>query len=354
MKEEKNLLRLNQNQVIETIQKKLERMKRKEMPEEVVKILDRYDEGTYSEFINNHLDSYEIDSPAIFASSINDIVTKETSLGLLFRDIMELVADKVGVGEVLFSLCVKDAVSGGTDDTDILLRDGRSYEVKKISKGGIFSFSERFTEYNDLGLVMNMAIINFGNLDLFKGKNLYTVSTGEVRSFRMLLEKFLLPNVSGEIPFYRNQSFVKVNGEIKKIENGFLSDDIENLELAEAYYSMFNFRDQVLTSKIKPISMDLFKRGCGGEICTREIINDLFSITALKQILKNVEGVFLVLPDYSVSYFTPHENHDSFYDPREIYLYDISRNKMNFKGPFLKGSRGEKTPGKLPDSFTDL
>ncbi len=329
-------------------------MKRKEMPEEVVKILDRYDEGTYSEFINNHLDSYEIDSPAIFASSINDIVTKETSLGLLFRDIMELVADKVGVGEVLFSLCVKDAVSGGTDDTDILLRDGRSYEVKKISKGGIFSFSERFTEYNDLGLVMNMAIINFGNLDLFKGKNLYTVSTGEVRSFRMLLEKFLLPNVSGEIPFYRNQSFVKVNGEIKKIENGFLSDDIENLELAEAYYSMFNFRDQVLTSKIKPISMDLFKRGCGGEICTREIINDLFSITALKQILKNVEGVFLVLPDYSVSYFTPHENHDSFYDPREIYLYDISRNKMNFKGPFLKGSRGEKTPGKLPDSFTDL
>jgi hypothetical protein len=85
-----------------------------------------------------------------------------------------------------------------------------------------------------------------------------------------------------------------------------------------------------------------------------EIINDLFSITALKQILKNVEGVFLVLPDYSVSYFTPHENHDSFYDPREIYLYDISRNKMNFKGPFLKGSRGEKTPGKLPDSFTDL
>ncbi len=354
MPKEENTLRLNQDQVVSLIQGKLERMKRKEMPEEVVKILDRYDVDTYSEFVNHHLDSYEIDSPAIFASTINDIVTRETSLGLMFRDIMELVADKVGVGEVFFSLCIKDAISGGTDDTDILLPDQRSYEVKKVSKGGVFSFSERFTEYNDLGLVMNMAIINFGNLNLFKGKNLYTVSTGEVRSFRMLLEKFLLPNSLDEIPFYKDQTFVKVNGEIRKIENGFLSRNIEDEDSAEAYCSMFNFRDQVLSSKIKEVSMNLFKRGCGEETCTKEIINDLFSITALKQILKDVKGVFLILPDYSVSYFTPHEDHDSFYDPREIYLYDISRNKMNFKGPFLKGSRGEKTPGKIPDAFDDI
>jgi hypothetical protein len=345
MQTEEILLSLDSEQVIGIIQKKLERMKRKEMPEEVVKILDRYDSETYTEFVNNHLDSYQIDSPAIFASSINDIVTKETSLGLLFRDIMELVADKVGVGEVLFCLCIKDAISGGTDDTDILLSDERSYEVKKISKGGVFSFSERFTEYNDLGLVMNMAIINFGNLNLFKGKNLYTVSTGEVRSFRMLLEKFLLPNQTGEIPFYKDQTFVKVNGEIRNIEDE---------DSAEAYCSMFNFRDQVLSSKIKEVSMNLFKRGCGGEACTKDIINDLFSVTALKQILKGVEGVFLILPDYSVSYFTPHEDHDSFYDPREIYLYDISRNKMNFKGPFLKGSRAEKTPGKIPEAFESI
>lgn len=354
MQFETSQLRLSGEQVIELIKKKLGRMRRKEMPEEVIKILDRYDSGTYIEFVNNHLDSYEIDSPAIFASSINDIVTRETSLGLLFKEIMELVADKVGIGEVLFSLCIKDAVSGGTDDTDIILEDKRTYEVKKVSKGGIFSFSERFTEYNDLGLVLNMAIINFGNLGIFKGKNLYTVSTGEVRSFKMLLEKFLIPNSSGEIPFYKDQTFVKVNGEIRKIENGFLTRNIDDDLFAEAYCSMFNFRDQVLVSKIKEVSMNLFRRGCGGEECTKEIIHDLFSITALRQILKGVEGVFLILPDYSVSYFTPHENHDSFYNPREIYLYDISRNKMNFKGPFLKGSRAEKTPGELPEAFLDI
>jgi hypothetical protein len=28
--------------------------------------------------------------------------------------------------------------------------------------------------------------------------------------------------------------------------------------------------------------------------------------------------------------------------------------KMNFKGPFLKGSRAEKTPGELPDEFKQL
>lgn len=97
--------------------------------------------------------------------------------------------------------------------------------------------------------------------------------------------------------------------------------------------------------------MYLFTSGCGAEDCTRNIINDLFSITALKQILKNVKGVFLVLPDLTLSYFSPHDEGGSLYNPREIFLYDISRNKMNFKGPFLKGSRQEKTPGELPEEF---
>jgi hypothetical protein len=228
--------------------------------------------------------------------------------------------------------------------------DRKSYEVKKVSKGGVFSFSERFTEYNDLGLVLNMAILNFGHLGVFGGKNLYTTSTKEIRTFKMLLEKFLLPTDNG-VPFYKDQFVVKVNGEIRRIRNGFLEHDLDDDPSLEAYNAMFNFRDQVLLSKIKQVSMDLFKVGCGAQECTKEIIHDLFSITALKQILKSTEGIFLVLPDFTLSYFTPHENHDSLYDPREIYLYDISRNKMNFKGPFLKGSRAEKTPGELPEVF---
>jgi len=324
------------------------------MPEEVVKILNRYDEETYTEFINNHFNNYEIESPAIFASSINDLVTRPTSLGLLLRDIMELVADKVGVGEVLISLCIKEAVSGGTDDTDIILSDSRSFEVKKVSKGGVFSFSERFTEYNDLGLVLNMAIINFGQISLFKGKNLYTVSTGEIRSFRLLLEKFLLPNSEDEIPFYKKQNFVRIDGKIHKIEKDKIKEITEDIDEAQAYCSMFSFRDQVQSSKIKEVSMKLFKEGCGGEECTKEIIDSLFSETALKQILKGVEGIFLILPDFSISYFTPHETHDSFYNPGEIYLYDISRNKMNFKGPFLSSSRGPRNPGELPREFSNF
>ena len=209
--------------------------------------------------------------------------------------------------------------------------DRKSFEVKKVSKGGVFSFSERFTEYNDLGLILNMAILNFGHLGVFRGKNLYTTSTKEIRSFKMLLEKFLLPTDKG-VPFYKDQFVVKVNGELRKIVNGFLEHDLECDPSLEAYNSMFNFRDQVLLSKIKSVSMDLFKVGCGAQECTKEIIHDLFSITALKQILKGTEGVFLVLPDFTLSYFTPHEDHDSLYDPREIYLYDISRNKMNKTG----------------------
>jgi hypothetical protein len=34
-----------------------------------------------------------------------------------------------------------------------------------------------------------------------------------------------------------------------------------------------------------------------------------------------------------------------------MHLYSISRNKMNFKGPFLKNTRAEKTPGELPREF---
>ena len=327
---------------------KLSPMKRLDVTKRVFEIFNENpDMG--SEFISTHLNSYSIEDPSKFATEINDIISRETSMGLFFQDLLKITSDKIGAGEVLFSLCIKDAISGGSEDTDIILPDKKSFEVKKVSKGGIFTFSERFTEYNDLGLILNIAILNFGHLNIFKGKNLYTTSTREIRTFKMLLEKFLLP-VNDRVPFYINQFVVKVNGELKMIENGFLIPATDD-DSIEAYHSMFNFRDQVLLSKIKSDSMGLFRSGCGKDECTRKIIDDLFSITPLKQILKGTEGVFLILPDLSVSYFTPHENHSSLYDPRDIHLYDISRNKMNFKGPFLKGSRAEKTPGELPSEF---
>jgi hypothetical protein len=340
---------MSDQEIIDLILRKLSPMKRLDVQQSVFEILNKNEEAG-KEFIREHLNKYEIDSPAILAGSISDIVSAETSLGYLFQDLLKITSDKIGHGEVLLSLCIKDAISGGSEDTDIIMPDRKSFEVKKVSKGGLFSFSERFTEYNDLGLVLNMAILNFGHLGVFGGKNLYTTSTKEIRTFKMLLEKFLLPTEEG-VPFYRDQFVVKVNGELRRIVNGFLEHDLDDDLSLEAYNAMFNFRDQVLLSKIKPVSMDLFKRGCGTQECTKEIIHDLFSITALRQILKGIEGIFLVLPDFTLSYFTPHENHDSLYDPREIYLYDISRNKMNFKGPFLKGSRAEKTPGELPDVF---
>jgi hypothetical protein len=340
---------MSDQEIIDLILSKISPMKRLDVEQKIFEVLNKNEEAG-KEFIKEHLNKYEIDSPAILAGSISDIVSAETSLGFLFQDLLKITSDKIGHGEVLLSLCIKDAISGGSEDTDIIMPDRKSFEVKKVSKGGVFSFSERFTEYNDLGLVLNMAILNFGHLGVFGGKNLYTTSTKEIRTFKMLLEKFLLPTGNG-VPFYRDQFVVKVNGEIRRIRNGFLEHDIDDDPSLEAYNAMFNFRDQVLLSKIKQVSMDLFKVGCGAQECTKEIIHDLFSITALKQILKSTEGIFLVLPDFTLSYFTPHENHDSLYNPREIYLYDISRNKMNFKGPFLKGSRAEKTPGELPDVF---
>jgi len=340
---------MSDQEIIDLILSKISPMKRLDVEQKIFEVLNKNEEAG-KEFIKEHLNKYEIDSPAILAGSISDIVSAETSLGFLFQDLLKITSDKIGHGEVLLSLCIKDAISGGSEDTDIIMPDRKSFEVKKVSKGGVFSFSERFTEYNDLGLVLNMAILNFGHLGVFGGKNLYTTSTKEIRTFKMLLEKFLLPTDNG-VPFYKDQFVVKVNGEIRRIRNGFLEHDLDDDPSLEAYNAMFNFRDQVLLSKIKPVSMDLFKVGCGAQECTKEIIHDLFSITALKQILKETEGVFLVLPDFTLSYFTPHENHDSLYNPREIYLYDISRNKMNFKGPFLKGSRAEKTPGELPDVF---
>ena len=340
---------MSDQEIIDLILSKISPMKRLDVEQKIFEVLNKNEEAG-KEFIKEHLNKYEVDSPAILAGSISDIVSAETSLGFLFQDLLKITSDKIGHGEVLLSLCIKDAISGGSEDTDIIMPDRKSFEVKKVSKGGVFSFSERFTEYNDLGLVLNMAILNFGHLGVFGGKNLYTTSTKEIRTFKMLLEKFLLPTDNG-VPFYKDQFVVKVNGEIRRIRNGFLEHDIDDDPSLEAYNAMFNFRDQVLLSKIKPVSMDLFKVGCGAQECTKEIIHDLFSITALKQILKSTEGIFLVLPDFTLSYFTPHENHDSLYNPREIYLYDISRNKMNFKGPFLKGSRAEKTPGELPDVF---
>lgn len=340
---------MSDQEIIDLILSKISPMKRLDVEQKIFEVLNKNEEAG-KEFIKEHLNKYEIDSPAILAGSISDIVSAETSLGFLFQDLLKITSDKIGHGEVLLSLCIKDAISGGSEDTDIIMPDRKSFEVKKVSKGGVFSFSERFTEYNDLGLVLNMAILNFGHLGVFGGKNLYTTSTKEIRTFKMLLEKFLLPTDNG-VPFYKDQFVVKVNGEIRRIRNGFLEHDIDDDPSLEAYNAMFNFRDQVLLSKIKPVSMDLFKVGCGAQECTKEIIHDLFSITALKQILKETEGVFLVLPDFTLSYFTPHDNHDSLYNPREIYLYDISRNKMNFKGPFLKGSRAEKTPGELPVIF---
>jgi len=340
---------MSDQEIIDLILSKISPMKRLDVEQKIFEVLNKNEEAG-KEFIKEHLNKYEIDSPAILAGSISDIVSAETSLGFLFQDLLKITSDKIGHGEVLLSLCIKDAISGGSEDTDIIMPDRKSFEVKKVSKGGVFSFSERFTEYNDLGLVLNMAILNFGHLGVFGGKNLYTTSTKEIRTFKMLLEKFLLPTDNG-VPFYKDQFVVKVNGEIRRIRNGFLEHDIDDDPSLEAYNAMFNFRDQVLLSKIKQVSMDLFKVGCGAQECTKEIIHDLFSITALKQILKSTEGIFLVLPDFTLSYFTPHENHDSLYNPREIYLYDISRNKMNFKGPFLKGSRAEKTPGELPDVF---
>jgi len=340
---------MSDQEIIDLILSKISPMKRLDVEQKIFEVLNKNEEAG-KEFIKEHLNKYEIDSPAILAGSISDIVSAETSLGFLFQDLLKITSDKIGHGEVLLSLCIKDAISGGSEDTDIIMPDRKSFEVKKVSKGGVFSFSERFTEYNDLGLVLNMAILNFGHLGVFGGKNLYTTSTKEIRTFKMLLEKFLLPTGNG-VPFYKDQFVVKVNGEIRRIRNGFLEHDIDDDPSLEAYNAMFNFRDQVLLSKIKQVSMDLFKVGCGAQECTKEIIHDLFSITALKQILKSTEGIFLVLPDFTLSYFTPHENHDSLYNPREIYLYDISRNKMNFKGPFLKGSRAEKTPGELPDVF---
>ena len=340
---------MSDQEIIDLILSKISPMKRLDVEQKIFEVLNKNEEAG-KEFIKEHLNKYEIDSPAILAGSISDIVSAETSLGFLFQDLLKITSDKIGHGEVLLSLCIKDAISGGSEDTDIIMPDRKSFEVKKVSKGGVFSFSERFTEYNDLGLVLNMAILNFGHLGVFGGKNLYTTSTKEIRTFKMLLEKFLLPTGNG-VPFYKDQFVVKVNGEIRRIRNGFLEHDIDDDPSLEAYNAMFNFRDQVLLSKIKQVSMDLFKVGCGAQECTKEIIHDLFSITALKQILKSTEGIFLVLPDFTLSYFTPHENHDSLYNPREIYLYDISRNKMNFKGPFLKGSRAEKTPGELPGVF---
>ena len=340
---------MSDQEIIDLILSKISPMKRLDVEQKIFEVLNKNEEAG-KEFIKEHLNKYEIDSPAILAGSISDIVSAETSLGFLFQDLLKITSDKIGHGEVLLSLCIKDAISGGSEDTDIIMPDRKSFEVKKVSKGGVFSFSERFTEYNDLGLVLNMAILNFGHLGVFGGKNLYTTSTKEIRTFKMLLEKFLLPTDNG-VPFYKDQFVVKVNGEIRRIRNGFLEHDIDDDPSLEAYNAMFNFRDQVLLSKIKPVSMDLFKVGCGAQECTKEIIHDLFSITALKQILKSTEGIFLVLPDFTLSYFTPHENHDSLYNPREIYLYYISRNKMNFKGQFLKGSRAEKTPGELPDVF---
>lgn len=340
---------MSDQEIIDLILSKISPMKRLDVEQKIFEVLNKNEEAG-KEFIKDHLNKYEIDSPAILAGSISDIVSAETSLGFLFQDLLKITSDKIGHGEVLLSLCIKDAISGGSEDTDIIMPDRKSFEVKKVSKGGVFSFSERFTEYNDLGLVLNMAILNFGHLGVFGGKNLYTTSTKEIRTFKMLLEKFLLPTGNG-VPFYKDQFVVKVNGEIRRIRNGFLEHDLDDDPSLEAYNAMFNFRDQVLLSKIKQVSMDLFKVGCGAQECTKEIIHDLFSITALKQILKSTEGIFLVLPDFTLSYFTPHENHDSLYNPREIYLYDISRNKMNFKGPFLKGSRAEKTPGELPDVF---
>jgi hypothetical protein len=340
---------MSDQEIIDLILSKISPMKRLDVEQKIFEVLNKNEEAG-KEFIKDHLNKYEIDSPAILAGSISDIVSAETSLGFLFQDLLKITSDKIGHGEVLLSLCIKDAISGGSEDTDIIMPDRKSFEVKKVSKGGVFSFSERFTEYNDLGLVLNMAILNFGHLGVFGGKNLYTTSTKEIRTFKMLLEKFLLPTGNG-VPFYKDQFVVKVNGEIRRIRNGFLEHDIDDDPSLEAYNAMFNFRDQVLLSKIKQVSMDLFKVGCGAQECTKEIIHDLFSITALKQILKSTEGIFLVLHDFTLSYFTPLENHDSLYNPREIYLYDISRNKMNFKGPFLKGSRAEKTPGELPDVF---
>jgi hypothetical protein len=340
---------MSDQEIIDLILSKISPMKRLDVEQKIFEVLNKNEEAG-KEFIKEHLNKYEIDSPAILAGSISDIVSAETSLGFLFQDLLKITSDKIGHGEVLLSLCIKDAISGGSEDTDIIMPDRKSFEVKKVSKGGVFSFSERFTEYNDLGLVLNMAILNFGHLGVFGGKNLYTTSTKEIRTFKMLLEKFLLPTGNG-VPFYKDQFVVKVNGEIRRIRNGFLEHDIDDDPSLEAYNAMFNFRDQVLLSKIKQVSMDLFKVGCGAQECTKEIIHDLFSITALKQILKSTEGIFLVLPDFTLSYFTPHENHDSLYNPREIYLNDISRNKMNFKGPFLKGSRAEKTPGELPGVF---
>lgn len=332
---------------------KLSRMKRMDVEKIVFEILQENPDAG-KEFVDDHLDKYEITSPALLVQNLNDIISRDTSMGILFQDLLAVTSDKIGMGEVLLSLCIKDAVSGGTEDTDIILPEGKIYEVKKISKGGVFNFSERFTEYNDLGLIMNIAIMNFGPFEIFHGKNLYTVSTKEIRTFKMLIEKFLLPNEDNIIPFYKDQFVVKIDGKIKIINGDVLEKPTKKDKNLEAYCSMFNFKEQIFNSKIKEDTMNLFRKGCKGRDCTHKMINDLFSVTALKQILKNIEGVFLVMPDLTFSYLTPHGTHDSLYNPEDVFLYSISRNKMNFKGPFLKSSREEKTPGELPEEFKRL
>lgn len=337
----------------ELILNKLSRMKRMDVEKKVFDILQENPE-IGKEFVNDYLNKYEIDNPVLLVEELNDVISKDTSMGILFQDLLQITSDKIGMGEVLLSLCIKDAVSGGTEDTDIIMPDEKTFEVKKISKGGVFNFSERFTEYNDLGLIMNIGIMNFGQFEIFQGKNLYTVGTKEVRTFKMLIEKFLLPNESGNVPFYMDQFVVKINGKKKIINGDNLQDPSKKDKDLEAYCSMFNFKDQVLNSKIKEGTMSLFKKGCKGKDCTSKMINNLFSVTALRQILKNIEGVFLVTPDLRFSYLTPHEGKDSIYNPDDVFLYSISRNKMNFKGPFLKSSREEKTPGELPKEFKSL
>lgn len=330
---------------------KISKMRRLDVEKKIFETLSDNPSGTI-EFLSSHLNRYS-GEPSEISTSINDILIRDTQLGILFQELITITSDKIGAGEILLSLCIKDAISGGTDDTDILMPDGRSFEVKKISKGGLFSFSERFTQYNDLGLIMNLGIANFGHLGIFSGKNLYTVSTKEVRTFKMLLEKFLLKNDLGIVPFYKNQSVVRINGSLFKIDNRELKftnqEDLQSISLL----SMFNFRDQIYLSRIKSKTMELFKRGYGEEETSNQI-SDLFSVTPLKQILKGIEGIFLINHDLSLSYMTPHENHKTLYDPKEIFLYEISRNKMNFKGPFLKGSRQEKTPGELPFDFISI
>ena len=146
---------MSDQEIIELILSKISPMKRLDVEQKIFEVLNKNEEAG-KEFIKDHLNKYEIDSPAILAGSISDIVSAETSLGFLFQDLLKITSDKIGHGEVLLSLCIKDAISGGSEDTDIIMPDRKSFEVKKVSSINSASFQQTLIYSGKVGNKINI------------------------------------------------------------------------------------------------------------------------------------------------------------------------------------------------------